>query len=302
MSYEECVRCGNRVPWVCFFGNAMLAVIKFFLGIASRSSALIADAVHSLADVIGTTGVIVSTKIARKPVDETHPYGYGKVEFFASVFIYFFLIIVAVAIIGGALIEIVNGKEEAPSSIAFGAAFISIMANVFMYRYSMCAGKVLKSPSLVANAYENLTDSCSSIAVVAGLTGAHFGYPVCDPLAAIVVAFFIFGASIKMFWDAVGGLIDKSLPRSTTARIYQIASSVDGVRGIGYIRARRVGRGIWIDIEIRVSPSISTLEGNRIAKEVRASLLRKSDHIKEAAVYFRALPSKKKSVPKAITV
>ncbi|MFC1562678.1 cation diffusion facilitator family transporter [candidate division KSB1 bacterium] len=294
---EKCIKCGDKVPWVCFFSNFTLGIFKMTIGYLSGSKGLFADGVHSFSDVIATTGVIISLKIARKPEDGKYPYGRGKVEFISCIFVYAVLLAVSILILYGAVKHILAVKQTAPNLISLFSAFVSVTANVILYRLGMCAGKQLNSPAIIANANENKADMYSSIAVILGITGSNLGYYFCDPLAAIIVGLIIFKTATSLGWKAIEALIDTSVPPEKLKLLNKIVRNVKGVDGVNYIKTRQIGKQFWLDIEVQVSPKLSVKEGDEISKNVREELMRTSGRIKDVVVTLSCeKPAVKKSL------
>ena len=281
---EKCIKCGVRVPWVCFFSNFTLALFKMTVGYISGSKGLVADGVHSFSDVIATTGVIISLKIAGKPEDDKYPYGRGKAEFISCVFVYAILLGVAILILYSAINHILDAKQTAPNIISLFSAFISVVANVILYRLGMCAGKQLNSPAIIANANENKADLASSIAVIFGIAGANLGYYFSDPLAAIIVGLIILKTSITLGWRSIAALIDTSVSPEKLKLLSKAVRNVKGIDRVNYIKNRQIGKQFWLDVEVQISSELSVKAGNEIAKNVRSELMAISGLIKEVTV------------------
>ncbi len=281
---EKCVKCANRVPVVCFFSNLTLAVFKMSVGVMTGSKGLFADGIHSLSDVVATTGVIISLKISDKEDDEKHPYGYGKIEFISCVFVYAVLFLVAIFILVSAIKAIIIGNLKTPGIISLFSALVSIIANVVLYRLGLCAGRAINSPAIVANANENKADMLSSIAVVFGIISCHLGFIYGDAIAAIFVGLIILKTATTLGWKAIGNLIDTSLAEDKLQIINERILRVKQVKRVNYIKARRLGKQYWIDIEIQLSPELSMYEGDIISQTVRTEVMKLSNKLKEVAV------------------
>lgn len=281
---DKCVKCANRVPVVCFFSNLTLAVFKMSVGVMTGSKGLFADGIHSLSDVVATTGVIISLKISDKEDDEKHPYGYGKIEFISCVFVYAVLFLVAIFILVSAIKAITIGNLKTPGIISLFSALVSIVANVVLYRLGLCAGRAINSPAIIANANENKADMLSSIAVVFGIISCHLGFIYGDAIAAIFVGLIILKTSTTLGWKAIGNLIDTSLAEDKLQIINERILRVKQVKRVNYIKARRLGKRYWIDIEIQLSPELSMYEGDIISQTVRTEVMKLSNKLKEVAV------------------
>ena len=178
--------------------NVVLLVFKFVAGIVGHSSAMIADAVHSLSDFVTDVVVLVFVKISSKPKDKTHDYGHGKYETLALTIIGIALLAVAIGIIVNGATKIalwLDGTElEAPKMLAFWAAIVSIVLKEAVYRYSIIKAKSLNSKAVEANAWHHRSDALSSVGTAIGIGGAIFfgqKWTILDPIASVVVGAFI---------------------------------------------------------------------------------------------------------------
>lgn len=285
MPDERCARCGHRVAWTSFWGNLSLTFYKVLIGVLGGSSALIADGFHSFTDVIGTSVILFSRRISGRPADGSHPYGHGKAEYLAAVFVYVVLVVLATALILGAIVVMRSGDVQAPQSITLLGAGISVFYNTIMYLLGQCAGRRNNSPALLANSFENRADAISSVAVMVGIVLAVTVHPVCDPLAALAVGVVILWNAITQLREASHGLMDKSLPDEVVRRIAGMAVAHAGVTGVDFVKSRRSGTHFWVDLGIGVSPSIGVAEADVIAREVRGDLMRRSERFGDVQVY-----------------
>lgn len=193
--------------------NVALTALKFVAGVMGCSAAMIADAVHSLSDLLTDFVVLLFVKISSRPADNDHPYGHGKYETLATT-------IVAVALLaaGGVLAAegvrkitgAVSGEELVmPGRIALWAALISIAAKEIIYRLTVRVSIRVDSSALNANAWHHRTDALSSVATAIGIGGALlFGgkWAVLDPIAAVLVSVFIIVTAGKLLHEAVQDL------------------------------------------------------------------------------------------------
>jgi cation diffusion facilitator family transporter len=299
---EKCHACAKRVPVVCFFSNLTLAVFKMSVGYLTGSKGLFADGIHSLSDVVATTGVIVSLRISEKGEDARYPYGRGKIEFISCVFVYSILFIIAVLILIEAISSILIGNLKAPNMISLFSALVSVTANVILFRLGLCAGRAVNSPAIIANANENKADMLSSIAVIFGIIGANLGYPIADPLAAIVVGLIILRTSSTLGWRAIKALVDTSLPAEKLKAINGIILEVPGVEKVNYIKTRQLGKKFWLDIEIRVSPDILVREGDVISKVVKYEIMRISHRIRDVVVIQSCRKNNDRDSPRILPI
>lgn len=259
--------------------NFILLVLKFFAGIIGHSSAMIADAVHSLSDFITDFIVIFFVRISRMPQDEDHDYGHGKYETLATAIIGIILLFVGGGLLinsVSSIIKVYNGHHlEAPSIFALIAALVSIITKEIVYQYTIYKGRKLNSTAVIANAWHHRSDAFSSIGTTIGIGGAIFlgeKWRVLDPIAALIVSGFILKVSFDLFKPCIDELLEKSLPKETEDRILTIIASHPEVNSPHHLRTRRIGNNIAIEVHIRMNGSMSLCEAHDITKKIEVSL------------------------------
>ena len=259
--------------------NFLLMAFKFAAGILGRSSALVADAVHSLSDFATDIVVIIFVKISGKPEDEDHRYGHGKYETLATAIIGVVLFAVGIGLLVDGAIKVaavLNGAIlPAPSMIALIAAAVSIVSKEIMYRYTVRAGKDLNSQAVVANAWHHRSDAFSSIGTLVGVGGAIFlgeKWIILDPLAAIVVSGFIIKVALDLIKPCIDELLERSLPAETEKKILDIIASFPEVSSPHHLRTRRIGNHIAIEVHIRMDGQTTLEDAHTIATKVEKRL------------------------------
>ncbi len=269
----------SRVTWIGFYSNLVLMVFKLFAGVFGRSAAMIADAVHSVSD-FGTDLVVVgSLNVASKPRDGNHKYGHGKVETLAAAFVGIVLFVVGLGILGSGLKNIIghygNAPLERPGMIALVAAMVSILIKEILYRYTIRVGRAIKSQVVLANAWHHRSDSFSSFGTVLGIGGAIFlgdKWVILDPLAAMVVSFFIFKVAFRITRESLLELIETSLPKIEESEILRITSGVEGVHNPHDLKTRRIGQNIAIDLHIEVDSNMNVVKAHDITIRIEKGL------------------------------
>ncbi|MEO0289123.1 MAG: cation diffusion facilitator family transporter [candidate division WOR-3 bacterium] len=281
MENEKRKREGIKVTLIGLFVNIVLTLLKIFFGIVGRSKALIADGFHSLSDFITDIVVIFGLKFSSKPVDESHDYGHGKIETFATLVVGIFLIFVGIFIFYSSaktILSIFKGYDVIqPNRITFIFAFLSIIIKEGLYRYTVFIADRIKSQSIKANAWHHRSDAFSSIATSIGIGLAVFNKNliIFDPTSAIVVTFFIIKVGFDIVKDAYDELTEKSLSSKEEDDILKIINSVDGVLNPHSIQTRRIGNYIAIDIHIEVDKSITVEKAHKITEVVEDKLTEK---------------------------
>ena len=263
--------------------NLLLLVFKFVAGVLGHSAAMIADAVHSLSDFVTDLIVIVFVKISSKPEDADHAYGHGKYETLASCIIGLALIVVGVMMGYNATVKIVdvvrNGTELAsPGIIAPAAAVLSIVLKEWMFHLTRKVAREVDSPAVEANAWHHRSDALSSVGTAIGIGGAVLlgsKWAVLDPIAALVVSVFIVVQAAKILSDAIGQLMEKSLPRDVEQRICEIVYEEEGTSDIHHLRTRKIGSQISIELHVRMNGYLTLREVHdksiAIEKRLRAA-------------------------------
>lgn len=267
--------CGGAV-------NLLLLVFKFVAGVAAHSSAMIADAVHSLSDFVTDIVVIAFVRISGKPQDEDHDYGHGKYETFATALIGAALLIVGIGIFADSasgIVGFMRGERlEAPGMLAFVAALVSVLSKEAVYRYTVIKGRRLNSKAVIANAWHHRSDALSSVGTMAGIGGAIFlgdTWRVLDPLAALVVSLFIIRVAWQLVKPSIDELLEKSLPKEMEDTITAVILSFKGVRSPHHLRTRYIGNTIAIEVHIRLDGSMTLSEAHDITKRIEAALKEK---------------------------
>jgi cation diffusion facilitator family transporter len=275
--------------------NVLLLVLKFVAGVLGHSSAMVADAVHSLSDFLTDIVVLVFVTISGKPNDKKHEYGHGKFETLAMTIIGFVLVIVAVGIISKGVVTIddfFEGQElQAPGMLALWAAVISIASKEAVYRYSIVKARKLQSQALEANAWHHRSDALSSIGTLVGVGGAIFlgqKWVILDPIASVVVGVFIGKVAFELLRDGIGDLTDKALPESVEQEILNMVSGLDNVGNPHNLKTRRIGNHYAIELHVKMDGDISLREAHDKATEIE-NLLR-SKYGKETHVAVHVEP------------
>ena len=277
---------GERVTWIGAIANLVLALVKLVAGIAGKSEALIADAAHSLSDLLSDFVVLVSLNIAKRPIDEKRPYGYGRVETVGTGILGIILIGAGIGIFWDAITTIRSGVENAPTETAFIAAIISIASKEFMYQYTVKVGRRIHSPSVIANAWHHRSDAFSSIATAIGIAAAMFGWPIFDPLAAIVVTGLIMKAGWSISSESFMDIIDTSVKKEVRHRIINAALKSEGATSYHDLKTRKTGSEILVDIHIEVDPLMDVTRAHAIADEVKDNIMQKVTNVADVLVHI----------------
>lgn len=259
--------------------NVVLVVLKFLAGIFGRSSALIADAVHSLSDFVSDIVVLIFIKIAGKPRDDGHDYGHGKFETLATLIIGVLLGVAGVGLmIEGVETVIRSVKGELlprPTMIALIVALVSILSKEWLYHYTVRGGRKIGSQAVIANAWHHRSDAISSVGTLVGVAGAMFlgeRWRILDPIAAIVVSVLIIKSAYDIIRPSINELLEASLPGEQEDEIRNLVTAVPGILDAHNLRTRRIGNGIAVDLHARMDGRQSLLDAHRLATEAEQAI------------------------------
>ena len=281
-----------RVSVTSIVVNIILSIFKLIAGILSASGAMISDAVHSASDVFSTFIVIVGFKISAKASDDDHQYGHERLECIASIILAIILFTTGLGIgING--IEKILGNNtknlKIPGVIALLAAIISIGVKEWMYWFTRSAAKKLNSGSLMADAWHHRSDALSSVGSFIGVLGARLGFPILDPIASIIICFFIGKAAFDIFKDSIEKLVDKSCDNETLKEIENIIIRQNGVIRVDMIKTRLFGARIYVDVEICADGRKPLYETHEIAHSVHDAIEANFPMVKHCMVHVNPI-------------
>lgn len=269
----------KRVTWIGFGINLLLAVIKIAAGFVGKSSAIIADGMHSLSDFITDAFVLVFIDISGKAKDDDHRYGHGKYETFATLLISIVLLLVGVGIFWGGMKDVLGVMKgetlQQPTFIALGAALLSIVFKEGLYWYTKTVGKSIKNNAVIANAWHHRSDAFSSIGTAIGISGAIFMGPswrILDPIAAVIVSIFIVKVALELGMPSMHELLEKSLPKETEQEIIRIIESNPNVIRQHNLKTRKIGYLYAIDVHVKLDQNMTFVKSHDVATEIEVAL------------------------------
>lgn len=284
---DQILKLKSRVTYVGALINVFLTIIKIGVGIFGQSAALIADGIHSLSDLISDFFVIIAIKLGSREADHDHPYGHRRFETMATVLLGLGLVIVAGGIAWDAIERLIDpAKLLSPNKETLGIAFVSILANEWLFHYTKRVGEETRSKLLLANAWHHRSDAFSSVVVVIGIAAVLMGYPFADAIAAVLVAIMIAKMGLVLVLESINELVDSSLPEDFVREIRRIIKQTSGVQSIHLLRTRRMGEDAYIDTHIVVDSRISVSEGHMIGDAVRDRLKSEFDDVVDVLVHI----------------
>lgn len=280
--YEE----ANKVTIQSIIWNIFLTFIKIFAGIVGKSSAMVADGLHSASDIISSIGVLIGNKIADAPNDENHNYGHEKAETLVSFLLSILLILVSLKIGFDAIVSLLNlSRVQVPTALPLAMSIVSIVIKEYQYRITIKVAKKINSPSLKADAWHHRSDAFSSIAAFIGIGGAMLGFKALDPIASIVVALFVAKVGFDILKDSANELMDYSIEGDREKQIVKITEETEGVINLGEIRTRKHGATAYVDLTICVNRDLTVYEGHEIATKLEKRIIKDMQFVKGITVH-----------------
>ena len=266
----------TRSTWVSVVVNGVLSATQIVVGVFAHSQGLIADGIHSLSDLVADFVVLLANHHSHKDADLDHPYGHQRFETGASLALGLLLLAVGVGMVWSAL-----HKLEAPQAIAtvhvaaLWVAVGALAAKELLFRYMLRVAKQVKSSMLVANAWHARSDAASSLVVSLGLIGNLAGYPLLDPIAALIVGFMVGQMGWRFGWDALHDLMDRAVDEAEVQAIRDTLQATPGVCGVHDVRTRKMGDMVVVDAHIEVDATLTVEAGHTIAVAARQAVMRR---------------------------
>ena len=264
----------RRSTWVSVAVNVVLSTVQVAVGLFVASQALIADGIHSLSDLAADFVVLLALRHSRKAPDADHHYGHQRYENAASLVLGALLLAVGVGMLWSAAGKLATPEAIAPGSkVALGVALFTLLAKEGLFRYMLAVAERVRSSMLVANAWHARSDAASSLVVAVGIAGNLLGWPLLDPVAALVVGLMVGKMGWEFLWDALHDLTDRAASEEETRAIEQEIRAVPGVKGVHDLRTRRTGDMILVDVHLEIDGDLSVREGHAIADEVHTRVM-----------------------------
>ena len=275
-----------RVTWLGLFANLILAIAKGFIGTIAHSSALIADAGHSVSDLLSDSITLWAVHMAGVPKDKNHPYGHGKFETVGTFIVAIFLLLTGVGVAWHVLNKI--DTPEVPGTAALWMAAIAICFKEALFHVTRMVGRRSGSRVLLANAWHHRSDAISSVAALVGIGGAQWGIPLMDPIAGVLVAGLIIKTGIDIGYESIRELTDEIVEEEVITELGHILAEIDGVDHFHEMRARRMGPQLLVDLHIEVDSMMSISAAHQVAERVRLRILDELPAVNEVLVHVDA--------------
>ena len=267
-------RAGQRCTWISVAVNLVLSALQVAVGIFASSQALIADGIHSLSDLVSDFVVLFAGHHSKAEPDEDHHYGHYRYENAASLVLGMLLLAVGVSMLLAAVHKLTDPSSIASVHIvALWVALFALIIKESLFRYMFAVGQRLRSTMLIANAWHARSDAASSLVVAVGIGGNLLGFPLLDPIAALVVGLMVIKMGWGFAWNSLHDLMDRAADMEEIEKIRAIILETPGVQGLHELRTRKTGDLIMVDVHLEILGHISVTEGHAIAVEARRRVM-----------------------------
>jgi cation diffusion facilitator family transporter len=276
-NYVRKRKIANKSTWTSVVVNFFLVIFQIVVGLFSKSSGLIADGFHTLADMFSDLIVLITSKKSLNPPDDDHNYGHHRYENAVGLFLGVLLLFVGCAMIWSAGKKLENSDQIVAVHVtALYASIICLVVKELLFRYLLNVAKRAKSSLLMANAWHARSDAASSLIVAIGIIFNLLGYHSFDLIAAIIVGVMILKMGWTFSYEAIQALTDKAADTDEVEKIKKIILETPGVINVHDLRTRKVGDSIIADVHIEVKGTLTVAEGHDIAVEARNRVMRSS--------------------------
>ena len=274
------------------FLNLAVAGAKLSFGYATGTVSMISDGFHSLTDTASNVLGLAGARVSRKPPDEDHPYGHRKFETLAAAGIFVFLLLVVVEVLRAAIKRVSGGDAPEVTAWSFGVMLATIAINLLVVRYERREGRRLNSELLLADALQTRGDVWTSLAVIAAMAGIRMGWPILDPVAALVVSGFIGYAGLLIATTTTRILSDRIVISET--ELEAVVMSVAGVLGCHRIRTRGSADHVFLDLHVWLPPETPLKDAHALSHVVKDRLMARYPQIVDAIIHIEPPPPERR--------
>lgn len=267
--------------------NILLVLLKFVVGITGGSRALVADAAHSLSDLVSDVVVAWGLIVGSRPTDDSHHYGHAKVELLAELILGFILLVGGLGILVNSLRVIMSGHPTSPSVLVLPVAALSVLVKEYLFKVTMRTARKTGSTSLVANAWHHRSDSLTSLGVLVGAGAAviHPSFAVADALVGALVAAVVIKIGVEIGWEAAARLVDTAPGQDYVMRTERVILQVPKTRSVRDMKMRYVGQRIAVEVHLGLDPEMPVRESHDVARAVKKAIMERDSRVFDVVVH-----------------
>jgi len=264
---------GRKSTLVSIVVNLVLTTLQIIVGIFSGSQALVADGVHSLSDLVADFVVLFAARQSRSPADADHQYGHQRFETAASLALGGTLLAVGIGMLVSAFFKLQTLNAQIVHLTALWVALATLVSKEILFRYMLGIAERVRSSMLVANAWHARSDAVSSLVVALGIAGNLLGFPLLDPIAALIVGLMIVRTGAVFFWQALNDLMDRAVSEEESQAIRETLLATPGVFGVHDLRTRKMGDMTIVDVHLELDGNQTVTQGHAIAALARQRVM-----------------------------
>ncbi|MDO5668189.1 MAG: cation diffusion facilitator family transporter [Alcaligenaceae bacterium] len=292
VSAVERIRAANKTTYTSILVNVVLTILQIIFGLITHSYSLIADALHSLSDLVSDFVVLVANRFSKQSPDANHPHGHFRFETIAVLVIAILLIGVGAQIIITSVGRIQSGvMVEINAGLAFFIALTAIVGKEGLYRYMAREAKRVDSTMIMANAVHARSDAISSVVVAVGLAANFFGVNYADLVASLIVGSMIAFMGVKMGWNALMDLADRSVDKETLDKISNAIRGTPGLVDFHDLKTRKAGDFVLVEVHLDLPAAMTIAEGHDISDEVEMRIKNAEPLVMSVLTHFDPIHS-----------
>ncbi|MCA9284333.1 MAG: cation transporter [Phycisphaerales bacterium] len=285
-------RRAGRMATAGLLANILLAALKLVAGIAGRSSALVADAVESMTDILGSIVIWGGLRYGRRPPDEDHPFGHGRAESLAALAVGAMVVLAGVALAVKSVRELL-APSSTPAAFTLLVLVVVVVVKEVLFRVAHRTGTEVGSTAVKIDAWHHRSDAITSVAAFIGISVALIGgegWESADPWAALLASGVVAFNGVVLFRTPFRELMDEQ-PHDLRARIDAVALEIDGVRSVEKTFVRKLGMRYLAEMHVRVDGDLPVREGHAIAGRVRAGVRERLPRIADVLIHVEPEPT-----------
>lgn len=277
---------GKKAATVAISANCILTVLNIIVGIMAGSYALVSEGAHTLSDVATSVIAYIGFYIGQKPADAEHPIGHGRAEAISGLVIVIFLVIIAWEIMRGAVEKIFNpALITVPSTLAAIMAVFGIFVNLSVSNYIIELGKQIKSPAIVADGKHQRTDIFSSIAILVGVVVSNMGYPILDPIIALVIGLLILKTAYEITKENIDNIMGRVPSEDFIKQIKIVAEKAPEAKNAHNIKVDYLGAYATVALHIELDGNMTLDESHEIVHTVQNNIIKEIPEVKYVLVH-----------------
>jgi len=287
MNIDAALEGSKRGTWalkISLIGLGATALIQLIVVIISGSVGLLADTIHNFSDALTAVPLWIAFSLARRPANRRYTYGYGRAEDVAGLFIVLMIFLSSAVAAYESVQKLLNPQPITNLWWVAVAALVGFLGNEGVAVFRIRVGSEIGSAALVADGLHARADGFTSLAVLLGVLGVAFGFPMADPIVGILITIailFVLKDAVVTMWHRLMDAVEPDLVDT----IEQVASQVPGIRSVHNVQVRWIGHKLSASLHAVVPAQLSVGGSHNLIQEVRHALFHRLPHLAEITVH-----------------